>query len=177
MTGSSRGKDSSTEKPRIETTPFPNLILKIQAAARRGSSTLQEMKEVDTYVQQNLEAIADNLSGKIEAIRKYSSLDTDKENILALESAIHQLANNLKQKKDVYAELVDRKYRINPHRLNRLLDTEAELFTTLAAVEKSLSRYSKAGAAPKYKLNDFLDAIGEALRLLERRLRISNTNR
>ncbi|MBI4258021.1 MAG: hypothetical protein HY619_03615 [Thaumarchaeota archaeon] len=171
-----KGGDGSTEKPQSVDDFFPRLISRLQVATKRSASDTEEMKEVDIYIKHLLTAKANELSGKIELIRSHSILEPDKQNLDILDLAIQQLAKNLRQSKHTYTGLVKRRGKVNSHKLNKLLDTDTELFTTLSTIGTSLARYSKAGATPKRQLEDFLDAIGEARQLLVVRNRMVKTS-
>jgi len=168
--------NESAGKPESESIPVNALVSKLQRAITSGRSSRFEMDSVDRYVRDAFFTRVTSLYRKIEPLKGEASHEAERNNLRRLSSIISELSQAMKVVQDGgYVSLVGRRGRVNPALVNRLLDVDSELFTTLDALDRSLLKYSKARATPRGGLRNFAGSISEAQELIDKRKRIVGT--
>jgi hypothetical protein len=176
MTGDRDMKSEPRERLSKKLIGAQRLASRLQRAIRLGETSPREMQEVDLHVSSNLISRTANAIDNIDTLLNRSRSTQTREMLSRVNSDLRCLLSELKLTKNQgYSTLIREGGKIDPKKLDNLIDLDSEIAFNVAALENSAIGLNSIGRLSGTSQDQIHQSITITTEMLGKRRRILET--
>jgi len=170
MTGDKNKKRGSNEKVSIDILGAQRLASKLQKVIRLGTSTKQEMKEVDIFFYTHLSTPTKNILNELNILMNKSWSSKSRKLLNEIYFNIFNVLNELSSLQQFgYNDIVDSNGNVNSVKLNMLIDIDTEISSFVSLLKHNVTKLESNAQFIKLIHNQIEQLITLLIELLQKR--------